>query len=293
MTLLTNADTAMYRAKDQGRNTFCFYSAEMTQAARDHLNLKVALRQAIERREFVLHFQPQLDIASGRVVALEVLLRWMRPGAGLMPPDSFIPFAERTGLIVPIGDWVLHTACTQARHWMDCGLPPLRIAVNMSARQFMNQEMVARVRAILEDTGMPPGLLELEITEGAIMEKGGEAIAVLSELKALGIRIAIDDFGTGYSSLAYLRHFPIDVLKIDKSFMADIPQDHGSIQIALAIIAMAHHLRMDVVAEGVERADQLAFLEGQGCDISQGYLHSRPLPVAEIEALLRKGAMPG
>lgn len=287
--LLKNADAAMYRAKDGGRNTYRFYSTELTQAARDHLSLETALRAAIRNREFVLHYQPQLDVVSGRMTGVEALVRWDHPQSGLISPVRFIPFAEETGLIVPLGEWVLRAACEQLKAWLDAGLAPITVAVNLSPRQFVNRDIVEQVRGVLKDTRLPPHLLELEITEGATMERGDSAVATLTALKELGVRLAIDDFGTGYSSLAYLRRFPIDVLKIDQSFMRGIPHENGAMEIAVTIIAMARNLHMQVLAEGVETVEQLDFIRRHGCDYSQGYLHSRPVPGAEIEACLRGG----
>ena len=286
-TLLRNADTAMYRAKDEGRNTFRFYSAELTQTARERLTLESEMRRALERQEFMLFFQPQVDVASGRLVGAEALVRWRHPDSGLVPPARFIPLAEETGLILPLGEWVLYAACERYQAWREAGLPEFTLAVNLSPRQFRQKNLVRQVRSILDATGMPPNRLELEITEGAIMEHGENARGILLALKSLGIKLAIDDFGTGYSSLAYLRRFPINVLKIDQSFMHDIPHDQGAMEIAATIIAMARNLHLHVLAEGVETQEQLAFLQGHGCDSSQGYLHSRPLPVAEFETLLR------
>jgi diguanylate cyclase (GGDEF)-like protein/PAS domain S-box-containing protein len=286
--LLKNADAAMYRAKEAGRNTFCFYSAELTRAARDHINLEAALRRAISEQEFVLHFQPQLEVHSNRIIGVEALVRWDHPQSGLIAPVRFIPFAEQTGLIVPLGAWVLRAACRQVMDWLAAGLPPITVAVNLSARQFQqNHGVVAEVRQVLAETGLPPHLLELEITEGAIMEQGEQAIHTLTALKALGVKLAIDDFGTGYSSLAYLRRFPIDVLKIDQSFMRDVPADRGAMEIAVTIIAMARNLHLRVLAEGVETDEQLGFLKAHRCDSYQGYLCSRPLPAADFLDMLR------
>ncbi len=288
-TLLRNADTAMYRSKDDGRNTFRYYSAELTRSARERLTLEAELRRAIERQELVLHFQPQVDVASRRIIGAEALVRWDHPHSGLISPLRFIHLAEETGLILPLGEWVLHSACEQFQTWQAQGLPPFTLAVNLSPRQFQQRDLVRQVRAILDACAMPPHLLELEITEGAIMGRGENARDILIALKSLGLKLAIDDFGTGYSSLAYLRRFPINVLKIDQSFMHDIPHDTGAMEIAATIVAMARNLHMDVLAEGVESEEQLAFLQMHGCDYAQGYLLSRPLAAEAFAELLRRG----
>jgi len=286
-TLVRNADSAMYRAKQDGRNTFHYYSAELTRSARERFTLEAELRRATEREEFELHYQPQLDVATGLIVGAEALVRWQHPQSGMISPVRFIPLAEETGLIVPLGEWVLQTACEQYQLWRQRGLPHFSLAVNLSPRQFRQKGLVKTIHAILDLTGMPPEQLELEITEGAIMEQGEHTRSILLALKSLGIRLAIDDFGTGYSSLAHLRRFPINVLKIDQSFMRDIPNDPSAMEIAATIIAMARNLHLKVLAEGVETGEQLAFLMARNCDYSQGYLHSRPLTADEFEALLR------
>ncbi|MDD5390046.1 MAG: PAS domain S-box protein [Gallionellaceae bacterium] len=285
--LVSSADAALYLAKEQGRNTYCFYTEALTTAANEHLALETRLRRALERGEFVLHYQPLIDAHSGRTVGVEALVRWQPPDEALVPPDKFIPIAEETGLIVPLGEWVLRTACAQARAWIDAGLPPLVMAVNLSGRQFQAVDMVELVRAVLLDTGLPASYLELELTESVIMAHADQAIATLDALKALGVRLAIDDFGTGYSSLAYLKRFPIDKLKIDRSFVDGLADDPNDREIAATIIAMARSLNLDVLAEGVETEQQLAFLRLYGCDQYQGYLFSRPLPAEELLPLLR------
>ncbi|MDD5390045.1 MAG: PAS domain S-box protein [Gallionellaceae bacterium] len=287
-TLLKNADAAMHQSKDDGRNTFRFYNAAMTRAARERLTLETNLRRAIEQQEFLVYYQPQVDVSSGAILGVEALVRWDHPASGLIAPDRFIPLAEETGLIVPLGEWVLFTACAQARAWLDdADLPTLSVAVNLSPRQFRQHNLAAHVRSVLDACGLPAALLELEITESAIMENPGQAIATLQALKDLGITISIDDFGTGYSSLAHLKRFPIDKLKIDQSFMRDIPQDHSDMEIAATIIAMARNLHLKVLAEGVETEEQLAFLQIHGCDSYQGYLCSRPVPAPTLEAWLQ------
>ena len=286
-TLLKNADAAMYLAKEEGRNTFRFYSNELTRTANDRLNLESELRRAIEKQEFMLYFQPQVDVSSGAIVGAEALIRWQHPQFGVIPPLRFIPLAEETGLILPLGDWVLNAACEQLSAWLESGLPPINLAVNLSPRQFQHRDLVKQLRALLDATGLPPRLLELEITEGAIMKQGQGAAITLQAVKDLGLKLAIDDFGTGYSSLAYLRRFPIDTLKIDQSFMRDIPRDTGAMEIAVTIIAMAHNLRMQVLAEGVETVEQLAFLQRNGCNTYQGYLSSLPVTAESFATLLR------
>jgi len=290
-TLLKNADAAMHQSKEDGRDTYRFYNAAMTRSARERLALEANLRRAIEQQEFLLCYQPQIDVGGGEIIGVEALVRWDHPASGLIAPDRFIPLAEETGLIVPLGEWVLFTACTQARAWLDdAGLPPLRVAVNLSPRQFRQSNLAAHVRAVLDASGLPAELLELEITESAIMDNPDQAIATLRELKQLGITISIDDFGTGYSSLAHLKRFPIDKLKIDQSFIRDIPQDQSDMEIAATIVAMARNLRLKVLAEGVETEEQLTFLQIHGCDAYQGYLCSRPVPAPELEQWLAQRA---
>ena len=288
--LVSSADAALYLAKAQGRNTYCFYTEALTTAANEHLALETRLRRALENGEFVLHYQPLIDAHSGRTVGVEALVRWQPPGEPLVPPDRFIPIAEETGLIVPLGEWVLRTACAQARSWADAGLAPLVMAVNLSGRQFQAVDMVALVGAVLADTGLPACHLELELTESVIMAHAEQAIATLDALKALGVRLAIDDFGTGYSSLAYLKRFPIDKLKIDRTFVDGLADDADDREIAATIIAMARSLSLDVLAEGVETQQQLAVLRQYGCDQYQGYLFSRPIPAHQMQTWLQQDA---
>jgi EAL domain-containing protein (putative c-di-GMP-specific phosphodiesterase class I) len=286
-TLLKNADAAMYRSKEEGRNTYRFYNAEMTRSARERLILEANLRQAIAQQEFVLHYQPQVDVASGGIVGVEALVRWDHPVSGLISPARFIPLAEETGLIIPLGEWVLFTACAQAKSWLEGGAAPgLTVAVNLSPRQFRQEKLVEHVRAVLDATGLPPALLELEITESALMDDPERAVSTLGALKELGIRISMDDFGTGYSSLAQLKRFPIDKLKIDQSFMRGIPRGRSDMEIAATIVAMARNLHLKVLAEGVEREEQLSFLQIHGCDSYQGFLFSRPLPAPALTEML-------
>jgi EAL domain-containing protein (putative c-di-GMP-specific phosphodiesterase class I) len=285
--LLRNAELAMYRAKDQGKNNFQFHSPQMNARSAEHVALERSLRQALERNEFIAHYQPQVEISSGRVIGAEALLRWNRPGAGMMAPDKFIPLAEETGLIVPIGRIVLQQACTEARRRQDAGSPGFRIAVNLSPRQFTQSELVADVQRILKDTGLAPESLELEITESMLMDNPERAAGILRELRVAGVQLAIDDFGTGYSSLSYLKRFPVNTIKIDRSFIQDVPADADDVAITHAIIAMGRSLRLSVVAEGVETAAQAEFLQVHGCDMMQGYLISRPVPAADLGKFLQ------
>jgi diguanylate cyclase (GGDEF)-like protein/PAS domain S-box-containing protein len=288
--LLKNADVAMYRAKEQGKNNYQFYSAQMNVHSLEHLEMESDLRRALERNEFLLHYQPKVDVVSGRITGMEALVRWQHPGKGLIPPLQFIPLAEETGLIVPIGEWVLKTACARNKSWHEQGLPPLRVAVNLSARQFAHEGLLQDVENILHETGLDPTLLELEITESLVMQNPARAVKRLNELKAMGIHLSIDDFGTGYSSLSNLKHFPIETLKIDRSFIRDLPADADDSAITLAILAMAHSLKLKVIAEGVETVEQLNFLRDHLCDEVQGYYFSKPLSELEFAALVKKNA---
>ena len=290
-TLIKHADIAMYRAKEQGRGHWQFYASGMNSGTLEQLGLESELRHALERGQFHLEYQPQLDLASGAVVGMEALLRWQHPQLGRVPPASFIGLAEEMGLIIPIGDWVLRTACAQARAWQLAGHGPLRLAVNLSARQFKQKNLLHAVAQALADTGFDAACLELELTESMVMHDVEQATAIMAKLKALGVQLSIDDFGTGYSSLAYLRHFPIDVLKIDKTFVSDITHSMDDAAIVRAIISLAHSLRLKVIAEGVETEQQLAFLRRHGCDQMQGYLFSRPLAAPAFETLLLEGSM--
>jgi len=286
-TLLKNADAAMYHAKDAGRNGFQFYSGSMNAAAFQRLSLENSLRKALERGEFQLHFQPQIDVDAGTIFGAEALIRWRHPDLGLVSPAEFIPLAEETGLILPIGEWVLRQACAQARAWQDAGHGPLLIAVNLSGRQFRQQELVQTVEQALASAGLDPRHLELELTESILMRSVEETVDTLRQLKAMGLRVSVDDFGTGYSSLNYLTRFPIDTLKIDQSFVRGITTDPGDAAITAAIIAMARGLKIAVIAEGVETQDQLVYLRQRGCRLMQGYLFSRPVPAEQFELLLR------
>jgi len=285
--LLKNADTAMYRAKDAGRNNFQFYAQDMNSRALDRLKLEGGLRRALSRQEFVLHYQPQMDLATGAIVGLEALIRWQPPGLETVYPGDFIPIAEETGLIVAIGEWVLRTACAQHVAWDEAAtFPHTRIAVNLSARQFKQQDIVKMVSRVLHETGCHATCLELEITESIIMENPEMAAETLHKLSDMGVHLSIDDFGTGYSSLSYLKRFPINTLKIDRSFVRDITTDSDDAAIAKAVIALAHSMKLKVIAEGVETVEQLDFLRAQRCDQIQGYYLSRPLAAAEMETLL-------
>ncbi|MBS1190388.1 MAG: domain S-box/diguanylate cyclase protein [Rhodocyclaceae bacterium] len=285
-TILKNADTAMYHAKAAGRNNYQFYADEMNRAATERLDLESKLRQALSRNELALAYQPQFEARTRRVTGVEALLRWHHPVDGIISPARFVPIAEETGLIVAIGDWVLHNACREVKRWMDAGLPPLRVAVNVSARQLRRRDFCETVAGALADSGLPPEQLELEITESSVMENAEEAIGILQGLRRMGVTLAIDDFGTGYSSLAYLKLFPIDHLKIDRSFVADIEHDLNDRAIALGTIALARSLGLNVIAEGVETEDQLELLRDNGCDEVQGYLLSQPLHGAAAFAFL-------
>jgi diguanylate cyclase (GGDEF)-like protein/PAS domain S-box-containing protein len=287
-TLLKNADAAMYRAKESGRDNFQFFSAEMNARALDRLVMTNSLRAALERDEFRLHYQPIFDLASGRLNAVEALVRWQHPKEGLVPPGRFIPIAEETGLIAPLGEWVLRTACARMKAWIDAGIAPRRMAVNLSARQFKQKDLTQRIAAILQETGLAPQFLELELTESMVMADPAEAEKVLHQLHDSGITLAIDDFGTGYSSLSYLKRFPIDFLKIDRSFVRDIPQNTDDVAIARSIIALAKGLDLRVIAEGVETQEQRTFLDMEGCEEAQGYLLGKPAAADAIERMLRE-----
>jgi diguanylate cyclase (GGDEF)-like protein len=288
-TLLKNADTAMYNAKDKGRNNYQFYTESMNAGAIERFTMTNQIRKALTSNEFQLYYQPQLDAYSGKIIGVEALVRWMHPEMGLLLPGSFIPIAEETSLIVPIGEWILQTACAQNKIWQSFNLSPTRVAVNISSIQFMQKNFVKTVKRILTETGLDPSYLELELTESLLMQHAEATITTLAELKAVGLKLAIDDFGTGYSSLSYLKRFPINTLKIDKSFVKDIDKDPDSAAIVKAIIAMAHNLNLAVIAEGVETEQQLAFLQEYGCDQIQGYLFCRPLSPDALIQFLQEG----
>jgi diguanylate cyclase (GGDEF)-like protein len=286
-TLLKHADIAMFRAKENGRNNYQFYSSQMNPHSLERLGLETALRRALERNEFFLHYQPKVDTRSGEITGVEALLRWKHADLGMISPAQFIPIAEETGLIEPIGAWVLKEACAQAARWQAQGLG-VRVAVNLSARQFRNQRLARDVRKCLSDAALDPRLLELELTESMVMQNPEDTAAMLRELKAMGIVLSIDDFGTGYSSLAYLKRFPIDAVKIDRSFVKDIPGDAEDVAIVEAVLALAQSMRLKVVAEGVETEEQHKHLRKLGCDELQGYLISKPLPADDATRFLEK-----
>jgi len=286
-TLLKNADAAMYKAKDQGRNTFQFYAAEMNRVTLDHLLMESNLRRALKQQEFVLHYQPLVSLQSGLIIGVEALIRWQHADLGLIMPNQFIRVAEDTGLINPIGDWVLSEACRQAQSWIDAGLPAMVMAVNVSPVQFRQLGFVDAVAGALAASGLEAGLLELELTEGTVMHDADINLGTLSALHRMGIELSVDDFGTGYSSLSYLKRFPVSKLKIDRSFVRDLEVDSDDRAIASTIVSMGRNLRLTVLAEGVETAEQLALLRNMDCDMAQGYYFSRPLAAADITELLR------
>ncbi len=287
--LLRNADVAMYHAKESGRNSFQFFSAQLNQRTMEKLSIETDLKKALERNELLLYYQPQIDLQAGKLAGVEALVRWRHPRLGMVPPSMFIPIAEETGLIVDIGQWVLVEACRQAVQWRQAGFAPLRMGVNISSLQFKQQSLAALVRKVLQITGLAPGCLELELTESAIMQNVSLVNDTLIELKELGVNLSVDDFGTGYSSMSYLKRFPLDTLKIDRSFVMDITTDANDAAIIKAIIALAKSLGLKTIAEGVETAEQLAFLQEQGCDEIQGFFISRPLPGREVEQYLMAG----
>jgi diguanylate cyclase (GGDEF)-like protein/PAS domain S-box-containing protein len=287
--LIRNADTAMYRAKELGHNRYQFYTAEMNTRIHEKLELHEGLRGAIVREEFLLLYQPQADLRTGRIVGVEALLRWERPGIGMISPATFIPLAEETGLIVPIGDWALHAACRQAKAWQRAGFESITMSVNVSARQFGEGNLIERVKHALEESGLEPRYLELELTESLIMQDVTRAIDTMRELQEMGVHLSIDDFGTGYSSLSALKSFPISRLKIDRSFVRDLPNNEDGKAIAMAMISLGHKLNLRVIAEGVETKSQFAFLREHDCDEMQGYYFSRPATAEAVQRMLDKG----
>jgi diguanylate cyclase (GGDEF)-like protein/PAS domain S-box-containing protein len=288
-TLIKNADTAMYHAKEHGRNNFQFFTAEMNLKSVERQSLEGSLRHALGREEFLLYYQPKVNLDTGEITGVEALIRWQRPGRGLVPPAQFVPIAEDCGLIIQIGRWVLREACRQAREWQDAGLPFKRVSINVSAVEFRDKSFVEGVRTILLETGLEARYLELEVTEGVLMEDAESTASVLQELKTMGVQLAVDDFGTGYSSLSYLRQFPIDVLKIDQSFIHQITSDPDDSSIVSAIIHMGKSLKHLVIAEGIETQEQREYLQTQRCTEGQGYLFSRPLAAAQFAHLLQMG----
>jgi diguanylate cyclase (GGDEF)-like protein len=287
-TLLKHADVAMYRAKAHGRNTFQFYAAEMNTTTLEWLLMESNLRRAVKQQEFVLHYQPLISLQSGLVVGVEALIRWHHADLGMIMPDRFISIAEETGLINQVGDWVLGEACRQAQRWIDAGIPLAVMAVNVSPVQFRQYGFVDAVAGALAASGLEAGVLELEVTEGTVMHDADATLGTLSALDRMGVALSVDDFGTGYSSLAYLKRFPVNKLKIDRSFIRDLETDLDDQAIASTIVSMGRNLRMTVLAEGVETFEQLTLLRNMDCDMAQGYYFSRPLPADEITDLLRK-----
>ncbi|HEX4884984.1 MAG TPA: EAL domain-containing protein [Casimicrobiaceae bacterium] len=290
--LLKRADVAMYRAKEAGRNTFAFFAGQDRPASEERMVLAASLRRAIDADQLLLHYQPKVSLRTGTMTGVEALLRWPHPERGLLLPDTFIQLAEDAGLIRPLGRWALRVACRQAREWSRASPDPFPVSVNLSARQFGDDRLVDEVAQALRDSGLPPHLLELEITESAMMEHPERAAETLQELRALGVRFSVDDFGTGFSSLARLKKFPLASVKIDRSFVGDLPHDADDAAITTAVIAMAHSLRLAVVAEGVETAAQVRFLRERNCDEVQGFFFAKPLPAAEVLAFQRRRASP-
>jgi diguanylate cyclase (GGDEF)-like protein/PAS domain S-box-containing protein len=287
--LIMNADAAMYRAKEHGRNTYRFFTQEMNDRAMQRMQIEASMRRALERSEFVLHYQPKVNVASGAICGIEALIRWAHPEKGLVSPAEFILVLEETGLIVPVGEWVMREACRQIRAWQQTGVKVPPVAINLSARQFQQKDLEAGLRQIFAETGVDPALLQFEITESLLMKSPEEAARALRGLKGAGVKLSVDDFGTGYSSLAYLKRFPLDELKVDRTFINDIVTDPDNAAITLGIINLAHSLKLTVVAEGVETETQLNFLALHSCDEMQGYYFSRPVPAVELEAMLREG----
>ncbi len=287
--LMKSAELAMYRAKESGRNSYQLFTTELQTKVTERMALEGMLRRALERGELSLHYQPQVDLHSNRIFGCEALIRWNQADLGMIGPAKFIPLAEDTGLIVQIGEWVLRTACRQTKSWQDAGLPAITVAVNISARQFREKNLLQSVAKILADTGLDPARLELEVTESVIMHDAQNVIAELQAFRDMGIKLSVDDFGTGYSSLSYLKRFPVDRLKIDQSFVRDVTSDADDAAIAQAVITLGHTLDLRVIAEGVETAEQLAFLRRNHCDEMQGYLFGRPMPADEFTKLLASG----
>jgi diguanylate cyclase (GGDEF)-like protein/PAS domain S-box-containing protein len=287
-TLIKNADIAMYRSKERGRNCFLAFDTSMKEHAQDRMEMEILLREALEKQEFILHYQPKVNVQTGKMIGVEALIRWQKSDGVLVYPNAFIQIAEETGLIVQIGERVIREACIHCKKWHDEGLTDLTVSVNISALQFHKQNLEELIATILMETGLPPHALELELTESTVMKSPEEATLVLKNLKSLGINISIDDFGTGFSSLSYLRHFPIDILKIDKSFLKNLEQEHANAMISKAVISLAHSLNLKVVAEGVEDNGQLSFLNQEQCDFAQGYYISRPLSLEDLNEYIKR-----
>ncbi len=286
--LLKNADTAMYRAKDAGRNNFKFYSSDMNEKAAQNLKLEIAIRRGLEREEFILYYQPQVSLHTGEIIGVEALARWIHPEEGLIPPFNFLPVAEETGLIVPMGEQLLYQACRQGERWNQAGLA-VKVAVNIAERQFKHVNLPKLVSKVLTETGFPPEYLDLELTEGILMDQVDQAVETLETLKEMGVSLSLDDFGTGYSSLSYLKRFAIDTLKVDRSFVMDIPKDEDDMAITRAVVEMGRSLGLQVIAEGVEDEAQLQFLKQIGCQSMQGFYFSKPVPADEVQRMLEDG----
>ena len=290
-TIVRNADMAMYQAKSHGRNSFHLYTRSLDHASARRVSIENSLRKALDRNEFMLFYQPRLSVTTGMIVGAEALIRWNHPEHGMVMPDEFIPVAEESGLITPIGEWVLKTACRQNKHWQEIGLAPIELAVNVSVRQIRSGDFRRTVEEALKEAGLALEFMGLELTESALAANPERTIGVLQELKDMGVRVYIDDFGTGYSSLSYLKKLPINAIKVDRSFISDLTLNQDDSAIVRAIVAMAHSMKLRVTAEGVETLDQLAFLKVIGCDEMQGYFVSRPVPAEQFEELLRRGKL--
>ncbi|TAK74780.1 MAG: GGDEF domain-containing protein, partial [Gammaproteobacteria bacterium] len=286
-----NADMAMYKAKHSGGGTYQYYTQEMNVTAREHIKLEAELRKAIQNKEFVLHYQPQLDLKTGTIGRVEALIRWEHPELGMISPAKFIPLAEETGLIMPIGEWALYEACRTSKKWQEEGYDPITVAVNISPKQFRHQDVAQIVQDVLKETGLNAKCLEIEITETAVMDDVQLAISRLNSISAMGVQISVDDFGTGYTSISYLKQFPVSVLKIDQHFIKGIPNNQNDVAITSAVIALAHNLGLEVVAEGVETAEQMQYLADHKCDLIQGYFLSRPLPASKVILQFNKGGI--
>jgi EAL domain-containing protein (putative c-di-GMP-specific phosphodiesterase class I) len=291
-TLIRNADTAMYQAKERGRHSYQYFKPAMNARAVERQSIEESLRRAVERGEVALHYQPKVDFKTGAITGAEALLRWTHPTRGSVPPGQFIPVAEDCGLIMPIGNWVMREACKQSRAWFDAGLPATTMAVNVSAVEFRDEDFLDGLFTILSETRMDPKLLELELTESVLMQQTDSMAFILRTLRECGVQVAVDDFGTGYSSLSYLRKFRVDALKIDQSFVGQVTKTEDDASIVSAVISMAHNLKLRVVAEGVETAQQLAFLQARGCDEGQGYYFSPAIPPDDFARLLTHGVSP-
>jgi diguanylate cyclase (GGDEF)-like protein/PAS domain S-box-containing protein len=287
--LINNADTAMYHAKENGRNNYQFFKQEMNIRASERQFIEAGLRVALERNELSLHYQPKIDLGTGAITGVEALLRWKHPERGFIPPAQFIPIAEDTGLILPIGQWVMHEACRQSREWLDAGFAPMPMAVNISAVEFRSKDFVESVRAALNESKLDPHCLELELTESVLMKHAESTVAMLKSLKAIGVHLTVDDFGTGYSSLSYLRQFPVDSLKVDQSFVHEISSQRDDAAIVRAVISMGNSLKKRVIAEGVETREQMDFLTAEGCEEAQGYYFNRPMVADQFAKLLEAG----